>query len=219
LQTSIAIPVLFARVRSVDFYDSSFATPTKWDWSFTGTTFDTSSRQNPIVTYNTPYSQTVSLTVSDSVGSSTQTQYGYIYVSPSWADYSGTYSEGFENPSEVNDTWLFYNEFNDGVSWQYTNTAAYAGTSSLMLNSWQHAIYDNQYSPPLEEVPPVGPYAVWAAITPAIDLSTTTAMSFSFYYSCASEATSASAITDTLEVDYSLTCGKTWSRFGFFAGQ
>ena len=204
---------------SVDFYDNSTnATPTGWDWTFTGATVNTSALQNPVVTFNTPYAQTVSLTVSDSVGSSTQTQYGYIYVSPSWSNYSGTYSEGFENSTEVNDNWLFYNRFNDGINWQYTNAAALTGSGSLMLNCFQHTVYNYEYSPPLVLVPPAGAFAVWDAISPSIDLSTTTAMTFSFNYSCATEADAISGVTDTLEVDYSLTCGATWVHMRYITG-
>lgn len=203
----------------VNFYDASTnATPTKWDWKFTGATIDSSIKQNPIVTFNSPFSQTVSLTVSDSVGSSTATQSGYIYVSPSWASYFGTYSEGFENPSQVNDDWLFYNKFNDGVTWQYTKKAASSGTGSLMLNSYQHVVYDYEYVPPAVIIPAVGGYAVWSAITPSIDLGTATNMIFSFDYSCATEATSAADITDTLEIDYSLNCGATWSYMKYLTG-
>lgn len=203
----------------VNFYDASTnATPTKWDWKFTGAAIDSSSVQNPVVTFTSPYSQTVSLTVSNRTGSSTDTQPGYIYVSPTWASYFGTYSEGFENSVEVNGDWLFYNKFNDGVSWQYTNMAAYSGTGSLMLNSFQHVEYNYEYNPPVVLVPAVGGYAVWCAITPSIDLGTATNMTFSFAYSCATEATSSADITDTLEVDYSLSCGATWNPIKYLTG-
>ncbi len=203
----------------VNFYgNSSNSTPTKWDWKFSGASIDSSNVQNPIVTFTSLYSQTVSLTVSNSAGSNTDTQPYYIYVSPSWTNYVGTYSESFENSAEVTDDWLYFNEFNDGVTWQYTNTTAASGTGSLMLNSYQHVVYNYEYSPPLVLVPATGPYAVWCAITPSIDLSTSTAMTFGFDYSCATEAVSTADITDTLEIDYSLNCGSTWSYMKYITG-
>lgn len=203
----------------VNFYDnSSNGTPTQWDWRFTGATVNTSNLQNPVITFDSIYRQNVSLTVSDSEGSSTKTGEGYVYVSPGWSSYYGSYSEGFENATEVDNNWLFYNEFNDGVSWQPTNSAASTGMGSLMLNSYQHAVYNYEFSPPLVEIPPTGAFAVWCAITPSIDLSTTTAMIFSFDYSCATEATSPADITDTLEIDYSLTCGATWTAMKYIVG-
>lgn len=203
----------------VNFYDASTnATPTKWDWQFTGATTNSSTQQNPVVTFNSLYRQTVSLTVFDSVGSSTATQLDYIYVSPSWTNYVGTYSESFENSAKVSDDWLFHNEFNDGINWQYTNTAAYDGTGSLMLNSYQHVVYNFEYTPPAVLTPAAGGNAVWCAITPSIDLSTSTAMTFGFDYSCATEASSVANITDTLEIDYSLNCGATWSYMKYITG-
>lgn len=204
---------------SVDFYDASTnGTPTKWDWTFTGASVPSSIQQNPVITFDSLYRQTVSLTVSDSVGSNTKTQGGYVFVSPGWSSYFGNYSEGFENSSEVNNTWLFYNKFNDGINWQYTNAAAATGTGALMLNSFQHIVYNYEYTPPMVEVPAVGGFAEWDAITPSINLSKSSQMTFSFDYSCASEATSQVSITDTLEVDYSLTCGATWKAMKFLTG-
>ncbi len=196
---------------SVDFYDASTnAEPTNWLWAFTGANVNSSTMQNPVVTYDSLYSQTVSLTVSDSVGSNTLTRYGYVYVSPLWTSYFGTFSEGFENPSEVNTNWLFQNVFNDGISWQYTNTAASTGTGSLMLNSLQANIYNFDFDPPVIISPATGPNAVWNAITPSVNLQTASSMSLSFDYSCATEATSANAITETLGLLYSLDCGANW---------
>ena len=203
----------------VNFFDNATnATPTKWDWKFTGAAIDSSTVQNPVVTFNSPYRQNVSLTVYDSAGSSTAAQSGYIYVSPGWSSYYGSYSEGFENSTDVNNNWLFFNEFNNGITWQPTDVAASGSKGSLMLNSYQNVVYNYQYNPPIVEIPAVGGYAVWCAITPSIDLSTSTTMNFSFDYSCATEATSVANITDTLEVDYSLTCGATWNYMKYITG-
>src|SRR6185312_4858720 len=95
---------------------------------------------------------------------------------------------------------------------------AYDGTGSLMLNSYQHVVYNFEYTPPAVLTPAAGGNAVWCAITPSIDLSTSTAMTFGFDYSCATEASSVANITDTLEIDYSLNCGATWSYMKYITG-
>ena len=53
----------------VQFIDLSQNNPTAWSWAFEGGTPATSNQQNPIITFNTPGSYTVSLQVSNSQGS------------------------------------------------------------------------------------------------------------------------------------------------------
>jgi PKD repeat protein len=49
----------------VDFYDNSLGIITSWDWVFEGGTPATSTLENPVVTYDTPGTYDVQLTVSD----------------------------------------------------------------------------------------------------------------------------------------------------------
>jgi PKD repeat protein len=65
---------------SIDFTDQSLNTPTSWDWTFEGGTPGTSTEKNPTITYNTPGTYTVTLTVANSVGSDTETKVDYIFV-------------------------------------------------------------------------------------------------------------------------------------------
>lgn len=64
----------------VEFSDESTNNPTSWSWSFPGGTPSTSSSPNPTVTYNTPGNFNVSLTVSNSQGSDTETKTNFITV-------------------------------------------------------------------------------------------------------------------------------------------
>jgi PKD repeat protein len=66
--------------QSVNFTDTSSNNPTSWSWSFEGGTPSTSTAQNPTVTYNTAGTYDVSLTVSNSAGSDSETKYNYITV-------------------------------------------------------------------------------------------------------------------------------------------
>jgi PKD repeat protein len=65
---------------SVNFTNTSTGNPTTYSWTFSGGTPLTSTQQNPIVTYNTAGVYNVSLTVSNSNGSDSETLNGYITV-------------------------------------------------------------------------------------------------------------------------------------------
>jgi agmatine deiminase len=72
---------------SVQFTDLSTNSPTSWSWSFPGGTPSSSTAQNPSVTYNTPGSYDVTLTVYNSVGDDTETKVDYINVQEAVLEY------------------------------------------------------------------------------------------------------------------------------------
>ncbi|PLX03332.1 MAG: glycosyl hydrolase, partial [Marinilabiliales bacterium] len=65
---------------NVEFTDQSTNSPTEWQWSFSGGTPNSSTDQNPNVTYSSPGIYPVSLTASNDGGSSTITKEDYIEV-------------------------------------------------------------------------------------------------------------------------------------------
>jgi PKD repeat protein len=65
---------------SITYFDLSTNTPTSWSWTFQGGTPATSTLKNPVVTYSTAGTYNVSLTVSNSSGSNTKDQAGYVTV-------------------------------------------------------------------------------------------------------------------------------------------
>jgi PKD repeat protein len=66
---------------SINFTDMSSGNPTSWSWTFAGGTPGTSVDQNPMnITYNTPGTYDVTLTVTNANGSDTETKNGYITV-------------------------------------------------------------------------------------------------------------------------------------------
>jgi PKD repeat protein len=73
-------PTSIMASQAVSFTDLSTNNPTSWSWTFEGGTPSSSSERNPVVTYNTPGVYTVSLTATNSAGSSTNTKTGYITV-------------------------------------------------------------------------------------------------------------------------------------------
>ncbi|MPL93176.1 hypothetical protein SDC9_39302 [bioreactor metagenome] len=66
---------------TIDFSDASIYNPTSWSWTFSGGLPGTFSGQNPpAITYSTPGTYNVSLTVTNSNGTDTETKAGYITV-------------------------------------------------------------------------------------------------------------------------------------------
>jgi PKD repeat protein len=65
---------------NITFEDISENTPTSWSWSFEGGTPSTSTSANPTITYNTPGTYEVSLTVTNTGGTDTKTEAAYITV-------------------------------------------------------------------------------------------------------------------------------------------
>ena len=64
---------------TVDFTDTSTGNPTSWSWSFPGGNPSSATGQGPYeVTYNSPGTYDVTLTVSNACGSDTETKIGYI---------------------------------------------------------------------------------------------------------------------------------------------
>ncbi len=71
---------------SVNFTDQSTNNPTSWSWTFEGGTPDSSTSQNPTVTYNSVGTFNVSLTATNAYGSDTETKVDYITVNAAPAD-------------------------------------------------------------------------------------------------------------------------------------
>ncbi len=65
---------------AVHFADDSTGNPTDWNWTFEGGSPNTSTNQSPVVTYTTPGTYTVTLTVSNPFGENTMTKTGFITV-------------------------------------------------------------------------------------------------------------------------------------------
>lgn len=65
---------------NVIFMDLSSNFPIQWSWSFPGGTPDSSSQQNPTITYNTSGIYDVTLTATNTFGSNSNTKTGYITV-------------------------------------------------------------------------------------------------------------------------------------------
>ncbi len=78
---------------AVTFNDASSNDPTSWLWTFNGGTPSSNTDQNPVVTYSTPGTYTVTLQASNIAGSDTETKVDYLIVNlPSYCTSQGNNS-------------------------------------------------------------------------------------------------------------------------------
>lgn len=137
--------------QDITFTDLSSNQPTGWTWTFQGGFPATSSDQNPIVQYAQPGLYEVSLSVTNSFGSTTRTVQGYILVNQSGP--AGLFSEDFEGG--IPQDWTITNP-DGGFTWGSREVAGQpTGTLAAWVNCYQY--------------PTIGQRD--GLITPAIDLS------------------------------------------------
>lgn len=86
---------------SVSFTNQSICMPTSWNWTFEGGTPETSTEENPVVTYNEGGEFSVTLVVENEAGSNTITKSNYVTVGWVGLDESETDNnfKVFPNPS------------------------------------------------------------------------------------------------------------------------
>ena len=117
----------------VIFLDESTDGPTSWNWSFPGSTPNSSTQQNPLVTYNNPGTYTVTLTVSNGNGSNTTT--GSISVG------SGTDFFHFNNFENGLNGWTIENP-GGGATWTALNvpSSRFGNVAMVMDNFNTNAV-------------------------------------------------------------------------------
>ena len=177
---------------SVQFYDQSYdATPTVYNWQFTGGTPSTSGLENPIITYNTPGVFSVTNQPGTSAGSSSLTKSNIITVSSLAADYSGIIVDGFENSTDFNNQWRIENL--DGGSQTFVRTTSAAATGNASVRIQNRFISTEGVKHEL--------------ISPSYDLSVLSNPTINFKRAFARRSLTN---TDRLLVWYSLDCGYSW---------
>ena len=129
---------------SVVFTNLSTYNPTSWNWTFTGGTPASFNGQNPpSITYNTPGTYAVSLTVTNANGTDTETKTGYIVVSaaavceqinlPAPAGWTGT--NYFTGAATGSDGWINgMNVYLDKQKAMYFDASASPNT--ILNNVW-----------------------------------------------------------------------------------
>jgi len=82
----------------ITFTDQSVGAPNAWAWSFLGGTLDTSNVQNPVITYNTAGTYSVTLDVANSFSETNQlVKTNYITVTPYVSDCNAVHFDGVDD--------------------------------------------------------------------------------------------------------------------------
>lgn len=173
---------------SITFNNSSYGgNYTSVNWQFTGGNISTSADTNPTVQYNVTGFFDVTLTVTNSAGSSSIIRNGLVEVMPVQATTFAPAVQDFETLVFPSGNWNYEN--NGGTHWQTTTLAAASGTTSLYLQndsaniSAEDIFYTENYN-----------------------LSNVTAPVFNFKVAFANRNTS----NDNLKIFMSTDCGQTW---------
>lgn len=180
--------------QQVAFTDNSFnATPTGWNWTFTGGTPNVSNLQNPTITYNTKGIYSAIHEPYTTGGSGFHQKDNIIIVSSIIADYLLPYSEGFENSTAFNSNWYSYGTALN--KWEHTNTTSYTGNSCVKINN----LANNSAT-------------VTELVSSTFDLSAIPNPTINWKSAYAKKATGNS--NDQLIVYATVDCGATWQIVG-----
>lgn len=176
--------------QSIQFTDMSSNTPNGWAWTFQGGMPASSANQNPIVQYNSPGLYEVSLTATNSFGSTTNTITGYIQVNASGP--AAFFTEDFEGGIPMD--WTIDNP--DGAFGWATRTVSgqASGTNAAWVNCYQY--------------PTAG--EIDGLITPAIDLQYYQNVTLSFQHAYRRYSDGGSPSDDSLIVRASTDGGVTF---------
>lgn len=175
---------------SVAFRDESYNSVVTRTWSFPGGEPATSSEEQPVVTYSTPGSYPVTLTVSDGTTTLSDERVGLVTVLPD----PGTappFSEGFEAGDLVgNERWVVRNPDGD-ATFEVTDEAAYSGSYSLRLanGAGMEGLEDD-------------------LVSTTFDMSSAETITITYRYAFARRTANND---DKLRVLVSRDCGDTWS--------
>jgi PKD repeat protein len=121
---------------SIDFSDVSYHNVTSRSWTFEGGSPATSALENPTITFNTPGTYNVGLTVFNGGDSEVVLEENYVIVLPE----TGTtipYSEGFETiPALPDNNRIFVENPAGDDTWELTTSAASSGSKSAYLGNF-----------------------------------------------------------------------------------
>lgn len=189
---------------NLQFVDNSVGgLPTGWSWTFQDGDPATSTERNPVVSFNSGGYKTVSLTASNDNGSDTRTTEYDILIGGQPNDFTGAFSEGFENGSSVF-PWLSINYAENNTAFRRTTSAAYAGNACVMLNSGERNF--------LDYIDPNNERDYDDLISPTFNLDPLISGTFSFRYAYSTGTSDLAEITERLEVATSTDCGNSWQQ-------
>ncbi|MBI1837893.1 MAG: T9SS type A sorting domain-containing protein [Flavobacteriia bacterium] len=193
---------------SVLFTDKSWqATVTNRTWTFEDGTPATSTSATQSVTYNTPGFKKVTLQVSNSNGSDEIIEEKYIYVSPTWPDFTGPYTDNFDTYQSY---FIVQNPEHDSPHFSRISGVGYNNSQCYKLDNYKNISEALDFSNEWFYYKRLGG-SVDALISNSYDLRNTTSTTVSFKYAYATNASTSTDITETVKIYVSKDCGATWT--------
>ncbi len=172
---------------------------TSYSWVFEGGSPATSTLATQTVTYTTPGTYSVSLTVTNADGTSTKNVASYVTTGWNAAPTTLPYSENFESGQWWPQGMVIKNPDLGTPGWQLSNIYG-AGVTAPSMKS---IVLGNASNPGFQNTAA----NVDIFELPAFDFTNTTNISLSFDYSFARKT---GVVADTFKLQYSLDCGGTW---------
>ncbi|HBS86040.1 MAG: hypothetical protein A2W91_08225 [Bacteroidetes bacterium GWF2_38_335] len=190
---------------SLEFFDWSFnGTPDAWEWTFEGGTPNISYDQNPVVTFNTAGTYSVTLRASNAAGDDEVTKTALVNVFAASDVDPLPLMEGFETAGTT-DSWMVYNQ--DGNTWVESDTAAFEGSRCYRIPNFAgntRFSYDEFITPAfnLTNIEP--------GVTPRLKFQMAYAGKRTITTNPLLGTTDTSDVYDGLQVYVSENCGETW---------
>ncbi len=180
---------------TISFSDRSLNNANSFRWIFVGGKPFTSSAQNPLVTYDSIGTFSVSLIASDSTSSDTITLSNYITVNAPGSGDTLAFSDNFDL-GKFPSNGLSLNNLDGGVTWEIDSLASVSGNYSIKINNLINTNYGSA-----DEI-----------ILPYLDLTTADSnkylfMSFDWAYAKADPT-----FSDDLIVKISTDCGVSFNQ-------
>lgn len=190
-----------------DFSWNAVIDSRQWDFGPDATANSTTSA-TPTVSWSTPGYKTVTLTVTNAAGTDTKTLTDYVYVAPTWAEYTGPTTLNIEG----NSGYLFISQ---NPEWNYgefkiVDGVGIGGSRCFKLANFKDVSNADPYTEDWFYNGRLGE-SVDNLITPGIDLSNTSAITVRFKYAYATNATTPDDIEEVLKVYSSRNCGGSWT--------
>ena len=181
------------------------ATATYWNWTFEGGDPATSTDENPFVSFETPGPHDVTLTAGNDQGENTLTKSDEIRIGANYSEVNGLLDQPFNSLSDFW-SWPTLNYEQNSSYWGWTDAAGHNAPGAAKLNASQ--TFDqvqDVFSTPTEYL-----HDQDILYTPTLDLSNVSNVQFSFWFAYKTRTAVAADITESLAIEYSTDCGKTW---------
>ena len=171
-------------------------------WTFQDGSPSTSTQRNPSVSFSSAGRKSVTLTVTNAMGSTTKTIDQCVVIAPVWTETGGPlFQDNFDSAVNFHNHYVPGNYDSNISVWNQTNMAGFSNNTSTYLNA-----YDMSASN-IDE----GGYDIDELVTPSCNLDLVSGAAVSFKYAYATQSTDLAGIADLFEVYLSNDCGQSWS--------